>query len=273
MRKEMNRGTIRKIVFGFVVLVLIAGLNACKNKRLMVKKEIKHEINAGLIRNIMEQELEYNSIEIKYSTRAELSGNNYALNVTYRNQKNEILWVSVRAMLGIEVLRLVAKRDSVWIISKLGKIKEKGSWKEMSKTIGYPLDFMALQNTMTRKLFYPGREDNAVLQSFLKRDDGSTILLVADFENDIHRRDVGSFGFLPQFILDKKRNQLLGTKLVPEDNEWMVNVKYQEGSNENLGLGKRMLIRMLDSQSDLELDLKIQQVTINEVTKFPFQWF
>jgi len=79
----------------------------------------------------------------------------------------------VRAMLGIEAARLVANRDSVWVISKIGKIKEKGTWKEMSKTIGYPLDFMALQNMMTRKIFYPGQDDKTMLGFFLRRDDGN----------------------------------------------------------------------------------------------------
>ena len=78
-------------------------------------------------------------------------------------------------MLGIEAARVIANRDSVWLVSKMAQMKEKGSWKEMSKLLGYPLDFMALQNIMTRKLFYPGQEGNDMLMSFLKRDDGSHV--------------------------------------------------------------------------------------------------
>ncbi len=239
----------------------------------MVKKEVQNIGSEGLLQRTAGQELEYQNVEIKFSTKAELSGKNYALNITYRNQKNEILWVSVRAMLGIEVARMVAKRDSVWIISKMGQIKEKGTWRDMSKMIGYPLDFIAFQNIMTRRLFYPGNSDKSMLKSFLKRDDGNKVLLVPNFENKNQRNDVATFGFLPQFIIDKKNGQLMGARLVPEDNEWMLEIMYQEDAGENMGLGKNLLLKALDSQSILDMNLKIQQVKINEALKFPFQWF
>ena len=263
----------RKIVYSFVVVILILGLGACRGKKNMVKKFVKPSKSEELIQRVAEQELDYNSIEIKYSTRAELSGKKYSLNITYRNKKNELLWVSVRAMLGIEVARLVANRDSVWVISKIGKIKEKGTWKEMSKTLGYPLDFMALQNMLTRRIFYPGRDDNTMLGSFLKRDDGKKVLMVPDFENSEQRKDVASFGFLPQFVINQRTGILNNTRLVPEDNEWMMNVEYQENAEENMGLGKSVLIKAIDSETNIDLDLKIQQVSINQIYKYPFQWF
>jgi len=263
----------RKIVYGFVILILILGLEACRGKKSMVKKVYKPTKSEELIRKVAEQEMDYRSIEIKYNTRAELEGKKYSLSITYRNKKNELLWVSVRAMLGIEVARLAANRDSVWVISKIGKIKEKGTWKEMSKTIGYPLDFMALQNMLTRKLFYPGQDDIGMLTNFIKRDDGNTVLIVPDFENAKQRNDIASFGFLPQFIIDKKKGLLNSARLVPEDNEWMMDIEYQNEAVLNMGLGKNMLIKAIDSESNLNLDLKIQQVTIDQVFKYPFQWF
>jgi len=126
---------------------------------------------------------------------------------------------------------------------------------------------------MTRRLFYPGNSDKSMLKSFLKRDDGNKVLLVPNFENKNQRNDVATFGFLPQFIIDKKNGQLMGARLVPEDNEWMLEIMYQEDAGENMGLGKNLLLKALDSQSILDMNLKIQQVKINEALKFPFQWF
>ena len=263
----------KKIVYSFVILILILGLGGCRSKKSMVRKVIRPTKSEELIRKVAEQEMDYKSIEIKFNTRAELDGKNYSLSITYRNKKNELLWVSVRAMLGIEVARLAANRDSVWVISKIGKIKEKGTWKEMSKTIGYPLDFMALQNMLTRKLFYPGQNEIGMLSDFIRRDDGSTVLIVPDFENEKQRDDIESFGFLPQFIIEKQNGILNSTRLVPEDNEWMMNIEYQKEAVMNMGLGKNMLIEAIDSENNINLDLKIQQVTTDQVFKYPFQWF
>ena len=263
----------RKLIFGATMVVLAAIMFGCKGKKAVVGRKQPAKDNYELIRGVTANELNYNNVEIKFTTRAELEGKKYSLNVTYRNKKDETLWLSVRAMMGIEAARLIANRDSVWVVSKIAQVKEKGSWNEMSKLLGYPLDFMALQNIMTRKLFYPGQAGNEMLKSFLKREDGERVLIVPDFENVKQRNDAGSFGFLPQFVIDKNYKQINSTKLVPEDNEWMLEVVYDTGSGDNLGIGNVISLSAIDSQTNISMDLKIQQISINEDFKFPFQWF
>lgn len=263
----------RKLIYGFAVILLVLLMFGCRGKKAVITKKMPVTENYELIRGIAANELEYRNVEMKFSTRAELEGKNYSLNVTYRNKKDETIWLSVRAMLGIEAARIIANRDSVWVISKVARVKEKGSWNEMSKLLGYPLDFMALQNIMTRKLFYPGQPGNDMLSSFLKREDGNRVLIVPDFENVELRSDAESFGFMPQFIIDQDYKQISGTKLVPEDNEWMLEVEYEKGAGANYGIGNNIKLSAIDSQNNMDLELKIQQVSINEELKFPFQWF
>ena len=263
----------RRIVYVFTAIMLASLMFGCKSKKAVVIKKKARTDYSELIKGVESGELDYRSLEMKLSTRAELDGKKYGLNITYRNDRDQTLWISVRAMLGIEAARVIANRDSVWLVSKMAQMKEKGSWKEMSKLLGYPLDFMALQNIMTRKMFYPGQEGNDMLMSFLKRDDGSQVLIVPDFEDIEQRKDAGFFGFMPQFVIDKSLNILKATKLVPEDNEWMLEVEYDNDSNSNLGIGNNIRLSAIDSQNNMDLDLKIQQVSINEELKFPFQWF
>ena len=78
---------------------------------------------------------------------------------------------------------------------------------------------------------------------------------------------------MPHFVIDKSFNLLTQTKLVPEDNEWMLEVEYESGSGSNMGIGNTIKLSAIDSQTNMELDLRVQQVSINEELKFPFQWF
>lgn len=264
----------RKLVYCFVALVMVFALDGCRGKKEMVKKDKTVTLGDELIQKVSKQGIGYENIEIKFSTRAVIEDKNYSLNITYRNTKDETIWISVRAMLGIEAARVIATRDSVWVISKIAQIKEKGTWKEMSKTIGYPLNFDALQSIMSRKIFYPGTNDLSILNSFLVRDNGkNTVLLVPDFKKQRQINDVDSYGFLPQFIVDKGSGGLNGTRLVPRENEWMFEVKYQVDSDDNMGLGNSMVLKAVDTDSNLDMELKIQQLTINQSLKFPFQWF
>jgi len=263
----------RIILYSITIFLMVFLLGSCKGKKSMVKKEGRVTKSDDLIMDVSKQEIDYKTIEIKSSTKAELDGKRYSFNITYRNKKNETIWVSVRAILGIEAARIIANRDSVWVISKIAKIKEKGSWKDMSKMIGYPLDFMAFQNIMARKLFYPGNAKNDNLKGFIRKDEKERILLVPDYSNEKQRNDSDNFGFLPKFVIGKRDYSINNTRLAPEDNEWLFEVEYQDGARENLGLGRNIIIKALDSQSKLELDLKVQKVTINEIIKTPFQWF
>ncbi len=262
-----------KVIYSVIVLLALVLLGGCRAKKGVVKRDTKRTHSDEMIKNITNGEIDYNTIEIKSSTRAELDGRNYSLNITYRNKKNETIWVSVRAMLGIEAARLIANRDSVWLVSRLAHTKEKGSWKEMSKMLGYPLDFMAFQSIMSRKLFYPGNEDLNVLKDFIKKEEDQCLMLVPDYGNEKQRLDADNFGFLPTFNIGKKDKNLNGIKLSPEDNEWLFEVEYEEGATENLGLGKMMIIKALDSEGMLDLNLRIQQVSIDGELKLPFQWF
>lgn len=263
----------RTVSYGIIVFLVVVLLGGCRAKKEVVKKDIRKAQSDEMIKNVSNGEIDYKTIEIKSSTRAELDGRNYSLNITYRNKKDETIWVSVRAMLGIEAARIIANKDSVWVVSKLAQIKEKGTWKEMSKLIGYPLDFMSFQGIMARKLFYPGEENINKLKGYSQKDEGGSVMLVPDFGNEKLRLDADNYGFLPNFKIGKSDNVLNGTKLSPEDNEWLFDVKYEEGAMENLGLGKSMLLSALDSENRLELNLKIQQVSLNGVLKMPFQWF
>ncbi len=263
----------RIILYSITVVLLGFLMGGCKGKKSMLKKEGRITKSDDLIKDVSKQEINYQTIEIKSSTKAEMDGKRYSLNITYRNKKDETIWVSVRAMLGIEVARLIANRDSVWVVSKIAKTKEKGSWQDMGEMLGYPVDFMAFQNIMTRKLFYPGEQKNDKLKSFIRKDEKDGILLVPDYSNEKQRLDSDNYGFLPKFIIGKKKYSINRTSLAPEDNEWLFEVEYQGDTMENMGLGKNIKIKAMDAQSNIELDLKIQEININEAIKVPFQWF
>lgn len=268
----MNK--IRSTLVFTLVILLGFSFSSCSVKRKLLKRSELKEASNNIVDQVRNAELQYNSIEIKLSTKTDAFGNNYIFNVTYRNKRDSLIWISARAMLGIEAARLICNPDSVWIISRIARIEEKGSWDKMTELVGYPLDFNTLQGLLARKLFLPRGDEKNMLNNYeIKRTD-SGVLMTPDYSNKQQRNRLKEMGFMPQFLLAKGQNRLSRTKLLPEDGNWQMDCYYGESAVEQFfGLPAKIKIEALDQEKKYNFDLKIWQVNLNTELKFAFPWF
>ncbi len=65
--------------------------------------------------------------------------NKGSLNIKLK--EDSILWLSVKGGPGIEAMRLVAKKDSLFLLNRLEKNHVRSSWEEISRITGIPFDF------------------------------------------------------------------------------------------------------------------------------------
>ncbi len=263
--------TITLIAFS---VIMALGLNSCKSKKKLISGSSVNRVRGKVLNQVLKSELEYHSIEIKGSVRTDALGKKQSFNITYRNVKDSLIWISARAMLGIEVGRVICTRDSVWVFSRIARVKEKGDWKTMSNMIGYPIDFYSMQGLMTRKLFVPGRSDTDIINSYLSRRNENGKLLIPDYSDPDQKIILKNYGFLPQFLINTKKKLLYRTRISNEDSSWILDVIYGEGSNKNLrGLPPKVRIEGTDMEEKMFANLRIVLVKIDQELKFPFAWF
>jgi len=258
-----------------VLSVLIAsGASSCKSKKKLVSGTHDIRIRGKILDQVLKSELDYQYIEVKGSIRTDALGKKQSFSLTYRNLKDSVIWVSVRAMLGIEVARVYCTQDSVWVISRIAKIKEKGDWNTMSEMISYPIDFYAFQGIMTRKLFVPACSNTKLINNYLSRKNENGLFLIPDFSDPEQKSILLKQGFLPQFLIDQKKKLLLRTRISQEHSNWLLDVNYgPESYNHFGGLPSKITLEGVDMEEKMELNLRILLVKINEKLKFPFSWF
>ncbi len=123
------------------VLILIIGiLVSCRSTRKIqtaisqkdtTATTIISNVEAGdsaiFINETMQQlqgsEIDYRSFTAKVDVDyRDAEGKKYDLNAIIRMQKDSIIWVSINAALGIEVMRIIITKDSVKLLDKLDKI-------------------------------------------------------------------------------------------------------------------------------------------------------
>ncbi len=262
-------------LFLFVTgLALVFCTSSCKVKRKVVDNRKASKETIEIVTALKNNELEYSTFELRGSTKTDIvGGTKYVFNLIYRNKLDSLLWMSARAMFGIEAARLIANKDSVWIISRLARIEEKNDWLGFSKMIGYPLDFHTLQALLTRKIFMP-QAQSELLQNMNSVDADQGRMLVPDYNDGEQRELLSRIGFLPHFQLNDRGTNLVKTKLVPEEGNWLLEVMYgEEGIVEFFGLPSRIAVSALDENENYQLDVKVLHVKVNQELRYPFPWF
>lgn len=76
----------------------------------------------------------------------------YGVNSVVRIWRDELVVVSVQPMLGIEMMRMEADRDSVWVIDKMNKKYIALAYGEIEKQTGMKINYRTLQEMLSRPI-------------------------------------------------------------------------------------------------------------------------
>ena len=253
------------------LLTLLVLFSSCRSKKGITTAPQKASSGSALIQQVLSNEINYSSLELRGSTRAEFDDTKYNLSITYRNYRDSVIWISVRALLGIEVVRILCTPEEVAVYSRMGDINERGDWSEMEELVGYPIDFYSLQGLMARKLFYPDKSGLHPLSNYKTNKSEAGTLLVPD--QDFFKNGENAEVVYPVFLIDAQGNKIVKTRLSPASNVWQFEVEYDEQlMNDQFGFPEGYTLRAVDSNQRLELYLKWQGISINEELKMPYQW-
>lgn len=75
----------------------------------------------------------------------------YNMSSTVRIWRNELIVVSVQPMLGIEMVRMEANQDSVWIFDKMNRRYVALSYNEITNKLHTKISYKMLQDFMTKQ--------------------------------------------------------------------------------------------------------------------------
>lgn len=274
MIKYPKRGSMSNnyIKTALILAILLLMFSSCKTKKKVIIQEQTVSESERIIDQVRSKAVNYSSIEIKANAKTELEGKKYNFSIIYRNYTDSLIWVTVRAMLGIEVARLKCTPQEVSVFSRLAGIDETGDWAHMEELLGYPLDFYTLQAMMTRKFFIPGKTHVNALKNYMPKSTERGILLVPDFNKEPFNLKENQSNYWPFFLVGSEDKVLVRTRIVTSKNSWQLDMEYGDQVRSDFyGLPDEMILSGLDEDQQLEMIIRIQNVVINEELKTPFQ--
>ncbi|MDB5019319.1 MAG: hypothetical protein JWQ28_446 [Pedobacter sp.] len=147
------RRTIRN---RFILMALLSVVFACKSKKAIVTAPAAVKTDTVLVNKNLEnikmlrsKDIIFNTLALKGKADLNMAGNSNTVTVNVRVQRDKKIWMSITALLGIEVARAVITPDSIMVLNRLQSTYIR---KPFSYVYGYTskqVTFQMLQDILT----------------------------------------------------------------------------------------------------------------------------
>jgi hypothetical protein len=116
----------RNIRTRFILLAILSVTLACKSKKAIVAppavvKTDTLALNKKVenIKMLRSKDIVFNTLALKGKADLDIGGNSNSVTVNVRVQRDKKIWLSITALLGIEVARAVITPDSIMVLNRL----------------------------------------------------------------------------------------------------------------------------------------------------------
>ena len=147
----MRKNTLNKL---FIIFALLAMVSCKAKKQLVVNKAAKDTMVAKSpvlmtrLNSIRSAQLNFNTFSGKAKTQLTINGSSNNVTMNVRIEKGKRIWVSVTAIIGIEVARAVITPDSILVINKLQNLYLQQPFSYIYKYASEKLDYSSVEALM-----------------------------------------------------------------------------------------------------------------------------
>jgi len=255
-----------RIIFILLAIIILASCRSTKKIQTAIEKKDTVETvttpkidTTQLINNAL-LTLKNNRIDYKtFSAKVDVDyrggdDKHYDVNANLRMHKDSLIWISVNAVFGIEAMRLLINKDSVFLLDKLNKTYLTRSIDYLQEVSGLPLTLSNLQDILAGN---PVFIDSVVSYS----NDNSTISLLS----------IGKT-FKNLVTINGEKNVLVHSKLDDLDitRSRTADLNYDDYENKKgKSFSSKRRITVAE-KNKLDISLNFKQYEFNDDLSFPF---
>jgi hypothetical protein len=249
------------ILYGIVMYCLVS-LSSCNVFRKAIVDTQKTNDLEEIFNKVSQSVLP----DIVYASRMSISyvgsENQLDLKGSIVGKRDSVLLVSISALLGIEVVRVLFDQDSVAVLDRVNRRYQKGNYTMAQELMAVDFQFDFLQNLLFNGFLV---EDLGLSHSYLvERNDGSVILV--DSSNNLLR------GFNEaRFTISTNNYRLSKIELIDRLRKRFLVVEYLDYFVENqMFIPGLVKIRLQEKGEQELIELKYGKVVVNEPVKIHF---
>lgn len=148
---------MKKTVFNRIILMaLVSFAFACKSKKAIVAApaavktdSIAVNKNVENIKLLRSKNIVFNTLSMRGKADLNMAGNNNSVTVNVRIQRDQKIWMSITAIMGIEVARAVITPDSIMVLNRLQSTYIRKPFSYVYRYTSKQVTFQMLQDILT----------------------------------------------------------------------------------------------------------------------------
>lgn len=218
----MKRNIVNKIFTGCCCLLVMVSCKA--RKQLIAAPKVANTVtiptttpDMSSVRNqlavIKEHQVVFNTFSGRASTKLSINGNSNDVTLNIRISRDKEIWVSITALLGIEVARAVITPDSINIVNKLQGLYIKKPFNYIYTYASKQINYKTLESLLTGNAMPELLNENASLQA-----DSANITLSGNLQDLLYKLILNPGMKVTQFNLS---NQNAGQALQVNNNNFI----------------------------------------------------
>ncbi len=252
----------KSFIKAMIMLSLVSAAMACKSKKAAVATtpEVKTspmaaDKKAANIKLLRSKNINFNTLSMKGKANLKLPGNENTVTVNVRIQRDQKIWVSITALLGIEVARAVITPDSIMVLNKLQSTYIRQPFRYIHRYTSKQVTFAMLQDVLTGNTINSLFNDESSLE---QNAQGLWIL----------KGNQGTLGFNLNFNTLQKPGQLN-----LNDAKAAQALKVQYGNYQKVNefqMPAQITINSLSANQRVDIDFDFSRIESNVPSDFPF---
>lgn len=253
----MRGGISIKVLCVGAMLLLLAG---CKTRKewgeVLVEGEryVSRSEAAAIKRSVGHARMDYNTFIGRAKSTFQLNKDIHDVTTHVRIRKDEAIWVSVTAVLGMEVARVLITPDRIRIINRMQSVYVDQPFDYIHRFASKQLDFQALEDLLVGEVLQSLVDNNTQVTAF---DDGYVL-----------RGEQGGLEY--ELTLDPT-HRIRFTTLEEPDMEQRLTAMYESRATFSGRVFPQVLqLAMLAKGLDLQIDMAYNRATFDEPVETPF---
>ncbi|WP_158825286.1 DUF4292 domain-containing protein [Mucilaginibacter lacusdianchii] len=253
----------KSILSKLLVICCIVAVVGCKAKKQVVARTpannpIAVNPDAGKIskiKAIQSSQVSFNTFSGKAKTKLNIDGKTNDVTLNIRIQRDQKIWVSITALLGIEVARALITPDSIMVINRLQSVYLKKPFSYIHNYAGRSVNYKTVESLLIGNAIPELLTPAATLQ----QGDNGSVTLKGDMQGLIYSLLVGADLKVTQTSL---ANQSAGQALQVTNSQFI--------QADGKVIPSQIHIASSVKTKNLQADLEYNKAEFNQPLEFPF---
>jgi hypothetical protein len=144
----MNKTVAASRLYLLIVFLLSVFVVSCKTERKVIMEPIREQGPDYLFQQLKKNELQYNTLSVKFSAEAEVDNKNQSFSGNLYIIRDSLIWVSIQKF-GLEAARLLLTNDTAKMMNRLNNTYFIGDFDYVNELFNTDFDFDMIQALVT----------------------------------------------------------------------------------------------------------------------------